>query len=104
VRRRNPSLGARPSLLEPHHLHVAVKRHIGGPTAGWRWIVERLFAHLMRIRRLARDYERRTTSAEAMIYCSGRLTPEMLRTVLRHRSLPESGPSRERGENALVVH
>jgi transposase len=35
-----------------------------------RWIVERLFAHLMRTRRLARDYERRTTSAEAMIYWS----------------------------------
>ncbi|MFE6555696.1 IS5 family transposase [Streptomyces sp. NPDC057746] len=31
-----------------------------------RWIVERLFAHLMRSRRLARDYERRTASAEAM--------------------------------------
>ncbi len=33
-----------------------------------RWIVERFFAHLMRTRRLARDYERRTTSAEAMVY------------------------------------
>lgn len=33
-----------------------------------RWIVERLFAHLMRTRRLARDFERRTASAEAMIY------------------------------------
>jgi len=33
-----------------------------------RWIVERLFAHLMRTRRLARDYERRTTSAEAVIH------------------------------------
>ncbi|MER5540826.1 transposase [Streptomyces mirabilis] len=30
-----------------------------------RWIVERFFVHLMRTRRLARDYERRTTSAEA---------------------------------------
>ncbi|MGW6026573.1 IS5 family transposase [Streptomyces sp. NPDC055214] len=35
-----------------------------------RWIVERFFAHLMRTRRLARDYERRTTSAEAMVYWS----------------------------------
>ncbi|WP_306300387.1 MULTISPECIES: transposase [Streptomyces] len=35
-----------------------------------RWIVERLFAHLMRTRRLARDYERRITSAEAMVYWS----------------------------------
>ena len=32
-----------------------------------RWIVERLFAHLMQSRRLVRDFERRTTSAEAMI-------------------------------------
>jgi transposase len=35
-----------------------------------RWIVECLFAHLMRTRRLARDFERRTNSAEAMIYWS----------------------------------
>jgi transposase len=35
-----------------------------------RWIVERFFAHLMRTRRLARDFERRTTSAEAMVYWS----------------------------------
>ncbi|WP_256916656.1 IS5 family transposase [Streptomyces hilarionis] len=35
-----------------------------------RWIVERLFAHLMRTRRLARDFERRTASAEAVIYWS----------------------------------
>jgi len=32
-----------------------------------RWIVERTNAWLMRTRRLARDYERRTTSAEAMV-------------------------------------
>ncbi len=35
-----------------------------------RWIVERLFAHLVRTRRLVRDVERRTTSAEAMVYWS----------------------------------
>ena len=35
-----------------------------------RWIVERTNAWLMRTRRLARDYERRTTSAEAMVYWS----------------------------------
>ncbi|MEV5204284.1 IS5 family transposase [Streptomyces sp. NPDC053720] len=35
-----------------------------------RWIVERLFAHLMRSRRLARGFERRIASAEAMIYWS----------------------------------
>jgi transposase len=35
-----------------------------------RWIVERFFAHLMRTRRLVRDFERRTSSAEAMVYWS----------------------------------
>nr|WP_231408387.1 hypothetical protein [Streptomyces sp. MC1] len=35
-----------------------------------RWIIERLFAHLMRSRRLVRDVERRTATAEAMIYWS----------------------------------
>jgi hypothetical protein len=45
-----------------------------------RWIVERLFAHLMRTRRLARDYERRTTSAEAMIYWSMTLLMTLLMT------------------------
>ncbi len=35
-----------------------------------RWIVEWCFAHLVHTRRLARDYERRTTSAEAMVYWS----------------------------------
>ena len=35
-----------------------------------RWLVERTFAWLMRSRRLARDYEARTDSAEAMIWWS----------------------------------
>ncbi|MFB7476848.1 IS5 family transposase [Kitasatospora sp. NPDC056184] len=35
-----------------------------------RWFVERFFAHLMRTRRLVRDFERRTGSAEAMVYWS----------------------------------
>jgi transposase len=35
-----------------------------------RWLVERTFAWLMRSRRLARDYEARTDSAEAMILWS----------------------------------
>ncbi|MDX5565794.1 IS5 family transposase [Streptomyces sp. ID05-04B] len=48
-----------------------------------RWIVERLFAHLMRSRRLARDFERRTTSAEAMIYWS--MTLLMTRRLARTR-------------------
>ncbi|MFI5685597.1 IS5 family transposase [Streptomyces sp. NPDC051636] len=51
-----------------------------------RWIVERLFAHLMRTRRLARDFERRTTSAEAMIYWSMSLL--MTRRPARSRPQP----------------
>ena len=33
-----------------------------------RWVIERTFGWLMRYRRLARDYERTTANAEAMIY------------------------------------
>ena len=51
-----------------------------------RWIVERLFARLMRTRRLARDYERRTTSSKAMIYWS--------MTLLMTRRLARPRPSR----------
>ncbi|MGA5474365.1 IS5 family transposase [Streptomyces arboris] len=49
-----------------------------------RWIVERLFAHLMRSRRLVRDFERRTTSAEAMVYWS--MTMIMTRRLARPHS------------------
>jgi len=48
-----------------------------------RWIVERLFAHLMRSRRLVRDFERRTASAEAMVYWS--MTLLMTRRLVRSR-------------------
>jgi transposase len=48
-----------------------------------RWIVERLFAHLMRSRRLVRDFERRTTSAEAMVSWS--MTLLMTRRLARQR-------------------
>ena len=51
-----------------------------------RWIVERTNAWLMRTRRLARDYERRTTSAEAMVYWS--------MTLLMTRRLARPHPSR----------
>jgi transposase len=46
-----------------------------------RWIVERLFAWLMRSRRLVRDVERRTASAEAMVYWS--MTMLMSRRLAR---------------------
>ncbi|MFD9038273.1 hypothetical protein [Streptomyces bottropensis] len=79
-------------------------RHVGGRTAvaaqvedGWeadghggvavvlpeRGIVERLLAHLMRTRRPDRDFERRTASAEAMIYWS--MTLLMTRRLARSR-------------------
>lgn len=48
-----------------------------------RWIVERFFAHLMRTRRLVRDFERTTSSAEAMIYWS--MTLLMTRRLARPR-------------------
>jgi len=51
-----------------------------------RWIVERTNAWLMRTRRLARDYERRTTSAEAMVYWSMVLL--MTRRLARSRPQP----------------
>ncbi|MGW7091625.1 hypothetical protein [Streptomyces sp. NPDC054874] len=48
-----------------------------------RWIVERFFAHLMRSRRLARDFERSTGSAEAMVHWS--MTLLMARRLARRR-------------------
>ncbi|MBM9439942.1 IS5 family transposase [Streptomyces bryophytorum] len=48
-----------------------------------RWLVERTFAWLMRSRRLARDYERRTDSAEAMIWWS--MSMVMSRRLARQR-------------------
>ncbi|WP_234390523.1 transposase [Streptomyces sp. MMG1533] len=50
-----------------------------------RWIVERFFAHLMRTRSLVRDFERRTTSAEAMVYWS------MPLLTTRHLARPHPG-------------
>lgn len=48
-----------------------------------RWIVERLFAHLMRSRRLTRGFEGRTAGAEAMVYWS--MTLLMTRRPARSR-------------------
>ncbi|MFI0718290.1 IS5 family transposase [Streptomyces sp. NPDC021224] len=51
-----------------------------------RWIVERTNAWLMRTRRLSRDYERRTTCAEAIVYWS--MTMVMTRRLARPRPQP----------------
>ncbi|MDX3357641.1 transposase [Streptomyces sp. ME01-24h] len=48
-----------------------------------RWLVERTFAWLMRTRRLARDYETRTDSSEAMIHWS--MSMVMSRRLARRR-------------------
>jgi len=48
-----------------------------------RWLVERTFGWLMRSRRLARDYERRTDTAEAMIRWS--MTMVMSRRLAKAR-------------------
>ncbi|MFF0747126.1 IS5 family transposase [Streptomyces sp. NPDC004111] len=48
-----------------------------------RWLVERTFAWLMRSRRLARDYEARTDTAEAMILWS--MSMVMSRRLARQR-------------------
>ncbi len=48
-----------------------------------RWLVERTFAWLMRSRRLARDYETRTDTAEAMIHWS--MSMVMTRRLARGR-------------------
>lgn len=49
-----------------------------------RWLVERTFAWLMRSRRLARDYETRTDTAEAMLLWS--MTMVMSRRLARRSS------------------
>ncbi|MEU8685764.1 transposase [Streptomyces sp. NPDC048611] len=54
-----------------------------------RWVVERTFAWLMRSRRLARDYERRCDSSEAMIRWSmTMLMTRRLAAPARSRTAP----------------
>ncbi|MFD3659503.1 transposase [Streptomyces sp. NPDC058659] len=48
-----------------------------------RWVVERTFGGLMRSRRLARDYERRTDTSEAMVLWS--MTMVMSRRLAKQR-------------------
>ncbi|WP_234322353.1 transposase [Streptomyces sp. NRRL B-24720] len=56
-----------------------------------RWIVERFFAHLMRSRRLVRDFERSTSSAEAMVYWSMRRRTRLGRSRPHHIRLTHNG-------------
>ena len=68
--------GTLPEDLRAHAAHRAlrleiIKRsdpaHKGFVVQPKRWIVERTFGWLMQARRLARDYETKTASSEAMI-------------------------------------
>ena len=51
-----------------------------------RWVIERTFGWLMRYRRLARDYERRTDHAEAMIYWAQHRHHDQAPRPLRNRN------------------
>lgn len=55
-----------------------------------RWVIERSFAWLMRSRRLARDYEARTDSSEAMILWS--MTMMMSRRLARRTPTQQQRP------------
>lgn len=46
----------------------------------WRWIVERTFAWIGRYRRMSKDYEAQTSSAEAWIFLA--MTRLMLRRLI----------------------
>jgi transposase len=52
-----------------------------------RWVVERTFAWLSRCRRLARDYETRTQSSEALILLA--MSRLMLRRLMLRRLMPQ---------------
>lgn len=60
-----------------------------------RWVVERTFGWLMRYRRLARDYERTTANAEAMIYWA---TVFIMTKRLTRYETGQSQPARWGGE------
>ncbi len=64
-----------------------------------RWIVERFFAHLMRSRRLVRDFERSIASAEAMVYWS----MTMLMTLVVQRT-PDQDTCRLALVGAVAKH
>jgi len=62
-----------------------------------RWVVERTFGWLMRYRRLARDYERRTDHHEAMIYWATVLI--MTKRLTRYET-SQPPPRRSGGDRA----
>ncbi len=55
-----------------------------------RWLVERTFDWLMRSRRLARDYESRTDSAEAIILWSMSMVMSRRPAQRRRRTSPDA--------------
>jgi transposase len=63
-----------------------------------RWVVERTFGWLMRWRRLARDYERRTENHEAMVYWATVfiMTRRLARYETGQPSMPRWGGERKR--------
>lgn len=63
-----------------------------------RWVVERTFGWLMRYRRLARDYERRTEHHEAMVYWATIfiMTRRLTRYETRQAQPPRWGGERAR--------
>jgi transposase len=63
-----------------------------------RWVVERTFGWLMRSRRLARDYETRTDSAQAMVLWS--MTMVMSRRLARRRAGSVTSRARARAAAA----
>ncbi len=69
-------------LNEKYHCEVEIKlpEEKGFKVIKIRWIVERTFAWLTRNRRLVREYERNTSSSEAMLYIASS------RLILKHLS------------------
>lgn len=80
------------ALAVLHLIVTVIKR--GDDVSGFvvlprRWVVERSFAWLLRSRRLARDYERRPDSSEAMILWSmSQLMTRRLAAPARARAAP----------------
>ena len=63
-----------------HQVEIKLPEEKGFKVIKIRWIVERTFAWLTRNRRLVREYERNTSSSEAMVYIASS------RLILKHFS------------------